>query len=62
MQGQKNGEIDENVNAYEFGSLFIMLVEGGILLSKTTGDEKHLSFALDRISLIIDKELKLLPS
>lgn len=62
IQGQKNGEIHENVNADEFGSLFIMLVEGGILLSKTTGDEKYLNLTLDRILLIIDKELKLLPS
>jgi AcrR family transcriptional regulator len=62
IKGQKDGEIHENVNAQEFGSLFIMLVEGGILLSKTTGDEKYLNLALDRILLIIDKELKLLPS
>ncbi|SDQ37841.1 transcriptional regulator, TetR family [Chryseobacterium soldanellicola] len=62
VQGQKNGEIHEELNAIEFGSLFIMLVEGGILLSKTTGDEKYLNLALDRILLIIDKELKFLPS
>ncbi|MET3535430.1 TetR/AcrR family transcriptional regulator [Chryseobacterium limigenitum] len=62
IQGQKNGEIHENINADEFASLFIMLVEGGILLSKTTGDEKYLNLALDRILLMIDKELKHLPS
>lgn len=57
-QGQENGEIQRELNAEEFGSLFIMIVEGGILLSKTTGDEKYLNLALDRISKIIDKELK----
>jgi TetR/AcrR family transcriptional repressor of nem operon len=62
INGQKNGEISKSQNAQEFGSLFIMLVEGGILLSKTTGDEKYLNLALDRILLIIDKELKLFPS
>ncbi|WP_326981825.1 TetR/AcrR family transcriptional regulator [Chryseobacterium sp. MYb264] len=58
QQGQENGEIHKEINAEEFGSLFIMTVEGGILLSKTTGDEKYLNLALDRILLIIDKELK----
>ncbi|ALR31925.1 TetR family transcriptional regulator [Chryseobacterium sp. IHB B 17019] len=62
VEGQKNGEIHKELNAEEYGSLFIMIVEGGILLSKTTGDEKYLNLALDRILLIIDKELKLLPS
>ncbi|KMQ69970.1 TetR family transcriptional regulator [Chryseobacterium sp. FH2] len=61
-QGQENGEIHQDINAEELGSLFIMIVEGGILLSKTTGDEKYLNLALDRILLIIDKELKNLPS
>ncbi|WP_312389567.1 TetR/AcrR family transcriptional regulator [Chryseobacterium sp.] len=56
--GQENGEVHQEINAEEFGSLFIMTVEGGILLSKTTGDEKYLNLALDRILLIIDKELK----
>ncbi len=56
--GQENGEVHKEINAEEFGSLFIMTVEGGILLSKTTGDEKYINLALDRILLIIDKELK----
>ncbi len=46
----------------EFSSLFIMLIEGGILLSKTTDDEKYLNLALDRVILIIDKEIKKNPS
>lgn len=60
--GQKNGEIYQNINADEYGSLFIMLVEGGILLAKTTEEEKYLHLALDRILFMIDKELKILPS
>lgn len=60
--GQKNGEIDQNINADEYGALFIMLVEGGILLAKTTEEEKYLHLALDRVSFMIDKELKILPS
>jgi TetR/AcrR family transcriptional repressor of nem operon len=60
--GQKNGEIHQAIDADGYGSLFIMLIEGGILLSKTTEDEKYLHRALDRILFMIDKELKILPS
>ncbi|MCU7614345.1 TetR/AcrR family transcriptional regulator [Chryseobacterium sp. GMJ5] len=62
IQGQKKGEINRNINAFEFGSLFIMLVEGGILLSKTSGDEKFLNLALDRILIMIEQELNIIPS
>lgn len=62
IQGQKNGDLNEKANAEEYASLFIMLLEGGILLSKTTGDEKFLNLALDKITQIIDNELNILPS
>ncbi|ANF50502.1 TetR family transcriptional regulator [Chryseobacterium glaciei] len=62
VDGQQKKEIHQHINADEYGALFIMIVEGGILLSKTTDDEKYLNLALDRILLMIDKELKLLPS
>lgn len=60
--GQNNGEIHQTIDSDEYGSLFIMMVEGGILLAKTTEEEKYLHLALDRILLMIDKELKILPS
>jgi AcrR family transcriptional regulator len=62
VQGQKTGEIHTDIDADEYGSLFIMLVEGGILLAKTTEEEKYLHLALDRILFMINKELKILPS
>ena len=62
LKGQENGEFNAEINADEFSSLFIMLIEGGILLSKTTDDEKYLNLALDRVILIIDKEIKKNPS
>lgn len=61
-QGQKTGEMNEYADAGEYASLFVMLIEGGILLSKTTGEEKFLNQALDRILSIIDKELNKHPS
>lgn len=62
LQGQKNGEIDHERNPEEYASLFIMIIEGGILLSKTTGEIKFLHLALDRILTIIDQELIPIPS
>nr|WP_315030308.1 TetR/AcrR family transcriptional regulator [uncultured Chryseobacterium sp.] len=61
-KGQKSGEINEKVNAEEYASLFVMLIEGGILLSKTIGDQSYLNLALDKIDHMIDHELIILPS
>jgi TetR/AcrR family transcriptional regulator, transcriptional repressor for nem operon len=61
-QGQNKGEIYEKINAKEYASLFVMLIEGGILLSKTIGDQSYLNQALDKISHMIDYELTILPS
>ncbi|PWN64600.1 TetR/AcrR family transcriptional regulator [Chryseobacterium oncorhynchi] len=62
IQGQKNGELNTLMNAEEYASLFVMLIEGGILLSKTMDDEKYLNQALDKIKRMIDHELTILPS
>lgn len=56
--GQKNSEFRKDINPDDYASLFIILLEGGILLSKTTGNEKHLNLALDKILEITDKEIK----
>jgi AcrR family transcriptional regulator len=62
VQGQKKSELKASVNADEYASLFIMLIEGGILLSKTMDDEKYLNQALDKVKDMIDHELNILPS
>jgi len=62
LEGQEKGEIDTNINAEQYASLFIMLIEGGILLSKTMGDQSFLNHALDKIIYMIDHELNILPS
>ncbi|WP_263601771.1 TetR/AcrR family transcriptional regulator [Chryseobacterium sp. PET-29] len=62
IEGQKSGELSANADSEEYASLFIMLIEGGILLSKTTGEEKFLNQALDRVLHIINKELNIHPS
>lgn len=55
--GKSKNEIINSINASEYAYLFIMLIEGGILLSKTTNHPNHLYQALDRIIKIIDAEL-----
>lgn len=55
--GKLNNEIKASVNSSEYAYLFIVLIEGGILLSKTTNNQNHLFNALDRITKIIDTEL-----
>ncbi|WP_185290680.1 TetR/AcrR family transcriptional regulator [Chryseobacterium lactis] len=62
QQGQKNKEISKKIDAGQYASTFIMLIEGGILLSKTMGDQSFLNHALDRITHMIDHELTILPS
>lgn len=54
--GQEKGELNKKPDAEEYASLFIMMIEGGILLSKTTGDEKFLNLVLDHILRIIEVE------
>ncbi len=62
QKGKENEELNSKINAEEYASLFIMLIEGGILLSKTMDDEKFLNQALDKVRKMIDIELTILPS
>lgn len=55
--GQQSGEFKEAIDAKEYAYLFIMLIEGGIVLSKTNSRQNHLHKALDRIIKIIDEEI-----
>lgn len=55
--GIRSGEFNEDINAKDYAYLFIMLIEGGILLSKTHSRQNHLHKALDRIIKIIDDEI-----
>ncbi len=58
-QGIANGEILNKVNPAEFANEFIALIEGGIMLSKVTGDTAMLHTAVNRIVTIINNELKM---
>ena len=58
-EGIKNKEIREIADAGQFATEFVALIEGGILLSKTTGDIAMLNTIIKRIEKIIETELKI---
>ncbi|MFB6457197.1 TetR family transcriptional regulator C-terminal domain-containing protein [Chitinophaga sp. Hz27] len=55
--GKKKQEFQPHISSKEYARLFIMLIEGGILLSKTLGQATHLQIALNRIDKIIEEEI-----
>ncbi len=57
-QGITQKQINPSANAAQFATLFISLVEGGLLLAKTTGSSSMLEMALDHIERLIDTDLK----
>ncbi len=57
-RGIRRKEIHEKTDPESFASLFITLIEGGIMLSKTTGDKKHVEEAIKHIIDHIENRLK----
>jgi TetR/AcrR family transcriptional repressor of nem operon len=58
QQGKMQGEFKEGVNAAEFASLMIAMIEGGFTLSKISGEGSYLTQSLDHLERLIDQELK----
>ena len=57
-KGSAAGEIKATINAAEFAIEFISIIEGGIMLTKTTGDLGMLNICIKRVEKIINTELK----
>jgi TetR/AcrR family transcriptional repressor of nem operon len=57
-QGLRSGEIKENVDASAFASLMIAMIEGGITVSKISGDINYINKSLDHLELLIDSQLR----
>lgn len=55
--GKEKGEFKKDINPTDYAFLFIMLIEGGILLAKSTNQLGHLMKSLDRVIQIIDQEI-----
>jgi TetR/AcrR family transcriptional regulator, transcriptional repressor for nem operon len=56
--GKKQNLIKPKIDAEKFATLFIAMIEGGILLSKALDDQSPLNTALDKLDEIIIRELK----
>lgn len=55
--GKKLKQISQTVTPAKYGVLFFAMIEGGILLSKTTNKKQYLYETCDRIDQIIRTEL-----
>lgn len=56
--GIKRGQINPGARPEQFATLFVSLIEGGILLSRTTGNTIHLSRNIDHIIHLVNSELR----
>lgn len=56
-EGKNEGIFKNDLDSEAYAYLFITLIEGGILLAKTTGKQIHLQRALDRIIRITEDEI-----
>ncbi len=57
-KGISKKEIKAEVDMKRFTVLFIELIEGGIMLSKITGDKKYIKTAVDQIISTINSDLR----
>ena len=57
--GQVQGYFKKDISADNYAKEFIMLIEGGILLSGTLDDKKYMDLAIDRGLKIIETEIKI---
>lgn len=56
--GINKGEIKKEADAEKYACIFISLIEGGFMLSKLTGDRIFMNSATDKVSELIQNELK----
>ena len=56
--GMRKGEIKEDVDPAEFASLFVSSIEGGIMLSKVTGDPTPLARVVNHIIDIVNRDMR----
>ena len=56
--GIKRKQIHPNTKPEQFASVFVSLIEGGIMLSKATGNTIHLSRNIDQIIYLVNAELR----
>ena len=58
-KGIKYKQIRSNAKPEQFASVFVSLIEGGVMLSKATGNSIHLSRNIDQIIYLVNTELRI---
>jgi TetR/AcrR family transcriptional repressor of nem operon len=56
--GKKQNQVNKSIDAMEYAHLMLTLLEGGIMMAKVNDEPAHLRNALNRIDMIINKEIK----
>lgn len=59
QRGIKYKQIQTNAKPEQFASVFVSLIEGGLMLSKATGNSIHLSRNIDQIIYLVNAELRI---
>jgi TetR/AcrR family transcriptional regulator, transcriptional repressor for nem operon len=57
QQGKMQGEFNADVNANEFASLMIAMIEGGFTLSKISGDGSYLDQSVSQLEQLMKAKL-----
>jgi len=57
--GIERNQINPSAKPEQFASIFVSLIEGGIMLSKITGNTIHLSRNIDHLIHLVNSELRL---
>ena len=58
QKGIKYQEIKSHAKPEQFASVFVSLIEGGLMLSKATGNSIHLGRNIDQIIYLVNAELR----
>jgi AcrR family transcriptional regulator len=53
-KGQELGEIKADISAEDFALLFILNIEGALMLAKTMDEKRHLELAISHITSLVD--------
>lgn len=56
--GIKRHQIHRTVRPEQFASVFVAVIEGGIMMSRTTGNRIHLSRSVDHVIHLVNTELR----
>jgi len=57
--GQSNGEVNNDIEAGFYSSLFVSTIEGGLVLAKSTGEKKYFDHVIKHLKTTIKNSLSI---